>query len=51
MGAARAVRIDVAAAQAARLEEDADFLEGLERALDACEDVGGALRAVIIKNA
>jgi ABC-type phosphate/phosphonate transport system substrate-binding protein len=28
-----------------------EFLEGLERTLDACEDVGGALRTVVIKNA
>jgi uncharacterized protein Yka (UPF0111/DUF47 family) len=36
---------------AIRLIKYKEFLEGLERALDACEDVGGALRAVIIKNA
>ena len=36
---------------AIRLIKHKEFLEGLERALDACEDVGGALRTVIIKNA
>jgi uncharacterized protein len=36
---------------AIRLIKHKEFLEGLERALDACEDVGGALRNVVIKNA
>jgi uncharacterized protein Yka (UPF0111/DUF47 family) len=36
---------------AVRLIKHKEFLEGLERALDACEDVGGALRTVVIKNA
>lgn len=36
---------------AIRLIKHKEFLEGLERALDACEDVGGALRTVVIKNA
>ena len=34
-----------------RLIKHKEFLEGLERTLDACEDVGGAIRTVIIKNA
>jgi uncharacterized protein Yka (UPF0111/DUF47 family) len=38
-------------ADAIRLIKHKEFLEGLERTLDACEDVGGALRTVIIKNA
>jgi uncharacterized protein Yka (UPF0111/DUF47 family) len=36
---------------AIRLIKHKEFLEGLERTLDACEDVGGALRTVVIKNA
>ncbi len=36
---------------AIRLIKHKEFLEGLERALDACEDVGGALRTIVIKNA
>ncbi len=36
---------------AIQLIKHKEFLEGLERTLDACEDVGGALRTVIIKNA
>jgi uncharacterized protein Yka (UPF0111/DUF47 family) len=36
---------------AIRLIKHKEFLEGLERALDACQDVGGALRTVVIKNA
>jgi uncharacterized protein Yka (UPF0111/DUF47 family) len=36
---------------AIRLIKHKEFLEGLERALDACEDVGVALRAIVIKNA
>jgi uncharacterized protein len=36
---------------AIRLIKNKEFLEGLERTLDACEDVGGALRTVVIKNA
>jgi uncharacterized protein len=34
-----------------RLIKHKEFLEGLERTLDACEDVGGALRTIVIKNA
>jgi uncharacterized protein Yka (UPF0111/DUF47 family) len=36
---------------AIRLIKHKEFLEGLERTLDVCEDVGGALRNVVIKNA
>ena len=36
---------------AIRLIKHKGFLEGLERTLDACEDVGGALRTIVIKNA
>jgi uncharacterized protein len=36
---------------AIRLIKHKEFLEGLERALDACEDVSGALRTIVIKNA
>jgi uncharacterized protein Yka (UPF0111/DUF47 family) len=36
---------------AIRLIKHKEFLEGLEQTLDACEDVGGALRTVVIKNA
>jgi uncharacterized protein Yka (UPF0111/DUF47 family) len=36
---------------AIRLIKHKEFLEGLERTLDACEDVGAALRTIIIKNA
>jgi uncharacterized protein Yka (UPF0111/DUF47 family) len=36
---------------AIRLIKHKEFLEGLERTLDVCEDVGGALRTVVIKNA
>ena len=36
---------------AIRLIKHKEFLEGLERTLDACEDVGGVLRTVVIKNA
>jgi uncharacterized protein Yka (UPF0111/DUF47 family) len=36
---------------AIRLIKHKEFLEGLERTLDVCEDVGGALRTIIIKNA
>jgi uncharacterized protein len=36
---------------AVRLIKHKEFLEGLERTLDACEDVGGALRTIVIKNA
>jgi uncharacterized protein len=36
---------------AIRLIKHKEFLEGLERTLDACEDVGGALRNIVIKNA
>jgi uncharacterized protein Yka (UPF0111/DUF47 family) len=36
---------------AIRLIKHKEFLEGLERTLDACEDVGGAIRNVVIKNA
>ena len=36
---------------AIRLIKHKEFLEGLERALDACQDVGGALRTIVIKNA
>jgi uncharacterized protein Yka (UPF0111/DUF47 family) len=38
-------------ADAIRLIKHKEFLEGLERTLDACDDVGGALRTVVIKNA
>src|SRR3954447_8519880 len=34
---------------AIRLIKLKEFLEGLERALDACDDVGDALRSVVIK--
>jgi uncharacterized protein len=36
---------------AIRLIKHKEFLEGLERTLDACKHVGGALRTVVIKNA
>ena len=36
---------------AVRLIKHKEFLEGLEQTLDACEDVGGALRTIVIKNA
>jgi uncharacterized protein Yka (UPF0111/DUF47 family) len=36
---------------AIQLIKHKEFLEGLERTLDACEDVGGALRTIVIKNA
>jgi uncharacterized protein len=36
---------------AIRLIKHKEFLEGLERTLDACKDVAGALRTVVIKNA
>jgi uncharacterized protein Yka (UPF0111/DUF47 family) len=36
---------------AIRLIKHKEFLEGLENTLDACEDVGGALRTIVIKNA
>jgi uncharacterized protein len=36
---------------AIRLIKHKEFLEGLERTLDVCEDVGDALRTVVIKNA
>jgi uncharacterized protein Yka (UPF0111/DUF47 family) len=36
---------------AIRLIKHKEFLEGLERTLDACEDVSGALRTIVIKNA
>ena len=36
---------------AIRLLKHKEFLEGLERTLDACDDVGNALRTVVIKNA
>jgi uncharacterized protein len=36
---------------AIRLIKHKEFLEGLERTLDACEDVGAALRTIVIKNA
>lgn len=36
---------------AIRLIKHKEFLEGLERTLDACEDAGGAIRTIIIKNA
>ena len=36
---------------AIRLIKHKEFLEGLEDTLDACDDVGGALRTIVIKNA
>jgi uncharacterized protein Yka (UPF0111/DUF47 family) len=36
---------------AIRLIKHKEFLEGLEETLDACDDVGGALRTIVIKNA
>jgi uncharacterized protein Yka (UPF0111/DUF47 family) len=36
---------------AIRLIKHKEFLEGLERTLDGCADVGGVLRTVVIKNA
>jgi uncharacterized protein len=36
---------------AVRLLKHKEFLEGLENTLDACDDVGNALEAVVIKNA
>lgn len=35
---------------AIRLLKHKEFLEGLERALDKCDDVGGVLSAIVIKN-
>jgi uncharacterized protein Yka (UPF0111/DUF47 family) len=36
---------------AIRLIKHKEFLEGLEETLDACDDVGHALRTIVIKNA
>jgi uncharacterized protein Yka (UPF0111/DUF47 family) len=36
---------------AVRLLKHKEFLEGLERALDACDDVANALESLVIKNA
>ena len=36
---------------AIRLLKHKEFLEGLERTLDACDDVGNALDTIAIKNA
>jgi uncharacterized protein len=36
---------------AIRLIKHKEFLEGLEETLDACDDVGNALRTIVIKNA
>jgi uncharacterized protein Yka (UPF0111/DUF47 family) len=36
---------------AVRLLKHKEFLEGLENTLDACDDVGNALEALVIKNA
>ena len=36
---------------AVRLLKHKEFLEGLERALDECDDVANALEALVIKNA
>lgn len=36
---------------AVRLIQHKEFLEGLERALDACDHVGTAIRTIVIKNA
>jgi uncharacterized protein Yka (UPF0111/DUF47 family) len=36
---------------AIRLIKHKEFLEGLEKTLDACDDVGGALLTIVIKNA
>ena len=36
---------------AIRLIKHKEFLEGLEDTLDTCDDVGGALRTIVIKNA
>jgi uncharacterized protein Yka (UPF0111/DUF47 family) len=36
---------------AIRLIKHKEFLEGLEETLDACDDVGGALLTIVIKNA
>jgi uncharacterized protein Yka (UPF0111/DUF47 family) len=36
---------------AIRLMKDKEFLEGLERTLDACDDVADALQTIVIKNA
>ncbi len=36
---------------AVRLLQHKEFLEGLERTLDACDDVANALEALVIKNA
>jgi uncharacterized protein Yka (UPF0111/DUF47 family) len=36
---------------AIRLIKHKEFLEGLEDTLDACDDVGGALLTILIKNA
>lgn len=36
---------------AVRLIQHKEFLEGLERALDACDHVGTALQTIVIKNA
>jgi uncharacterized protein Yka (UPF0111/DUF47 family) len=38
-------------ADAVRLIKHKEFLEGLEETLDACDDVGDALMAILIKNA
>lgn len=38
-------------ANAIRLIKHKEFLEGLEDTLDTCEDVGAALRTIVIKNA
>lgn len=35
---------------AIRLIQHREFLEGLERAIDACDHVGGVLTAIVIKN-
>ena len=35
---------------AIKLIKHKEFLEGLERTLDACEDVGAALRTIVVKN-
>jgi uncharacterized protein len=38
-------------ANAVRLIQHKEFLEGLERTLDACDHTGGALTAIVIKHA
>jgi uncharacterized protein Yka (UPF0111/DUF47 family) len=35
---------------AIRLIKHKEFLEGLEETLNACDDVGNALRTIVIKN-